>query len=131
MTTLFDEIEGSRTRQAIALGMCVLALLALACVKVRNELMMTKAYDRQAAALERIADALESRSDQVVERPAGKTPCAKEPMTLVYYRDKDMGPHPIGVKVARVQANTATLKAWGAKNPAAQIMDVRYGEACK
>ena len=34
-------------------------VLGLAVVKVRNELLMTRAYDRQAVALERAATALE------------------------------------------------------------------------
>ena len=36
-------------------------LFCLAGIKVKNELEMTKAYDRQAAALERIADAVVQR----------------------------------------------------------------------
>ena len=38
------------------LGLIIAAVLLLATVKVRNELKMTEAYDRQAVALERIAN---------------------------------------------------------------------------
>lgn len=47
------------TQPTIVIIIVVLVVLGLASIKVDNELKMTKAYDRQAAALERIADALE------------------------------------------------------------------------
>lgn len=55
MTTLLDEIEG-QTRLRIILAVVLgVPALALGIVKVRNELKMTEAYDRQAVALENIA----------------------------------------------------------------------------
>ena len=70
MTTLLDEIEGLRRTRMILAALVAAAALALGVVKVRNELEMTKAYDRQAVALERIADVAErNESRQAVVSP--------------------------------------------------------------
>lgn len=45
----------------VAVSLAALVALCLGTVKVDNELKMTRAYDRQAAALERIADAVEGK----------------------------------------------------------------------
>lgn len=58
MTDLLDEINAPhRLRTALAV-IGGLLLLSMGAVKVRNELKMTEAYDRQAVALERIANGM-------------------------------------------------------------------------
>jgi len=47
--------------EKVAVAAVVVIAGTLGAVKVNNELEMTRAYDRQAAALERIADVLEGR----------------------------------------------------------------------
>lgn len=62
MKTL-DDVFREKELVDFAIGCIILIVVAigitLGVVKVKNELQMTKAYDRQAAALERIADATE------------------------------------------------------------------------
>lgn len=60
MTTLLDEIEGNRTRGAVAVAVVTMIGLALATVKVGNELQMTKEYARWANETARSATALET-----------------------------------------------------------------------
>ena len=53
-----DQTAGWLTLGGILL---VCLVITLGVIKVRNELLMTKAYDRQAVALERIADVLDGK----------------------------------------------------------------------
>lgn len=75
MTDLLDEIEGPRRARMFITVFFGAVLMALMIVKVQNELLMTKAYQRQAVALERIADAQEranppySEEDRVSDGP--------------------------------------------------------------
>ena len=57
---------------AIAAALTIVLLSGLAFIKVRNELQMTKAYDRQAAALEIIAEQISKVDDnQIILMRAG------------------------------------------------------------
>lgn len=50
-------IGAAKVKKVVAVGAVI---LALACVKVHNELRMTAMYERQAVALERIVGAMET-----------------------------------------------------------------------
>lgn len=57
---------------AMAAALTIVLLSGLAFIKVRNELQMTKAYDRQAAALEIIAEQISKVDDnQIILMRAG------------------------------------------------------------
>ena len=87
---------------AAIVGVCVVVVaLVLGVVKVRNELDMTKAYDRQAAALERIADTsditvqLKDKRQRIVVSYGRKLPkCVDSGMHLgvpVQATDEELG----------------------------------------
>lgn len=65
MITLQDEIESRGNilmLLVIVIGVAAVVGVTGGVVKVKNELQMTKAYDRQAAALERIAAKVDTMS---------------------------------------------------------------------
>jgi hypothetical protein len=60
--TLFDELDRARFVRSLAVATFAGAALLLGAAKVRNEFKMTEMYERQAIALERIADAQDRQS---------------------------------------------------------------------
>lgn len=77
MITMQDELDARERLGRIMSWLLVVAMVVgviLGVIKVKNELAMTRAYDRQAAALERIADAVErAHPAPITERGHGFT----------------------------------------------------------
>lgn len=95
LNEMFDEVTG-RASWLMTLIMLVLVLaIVLGIVKVKNELQMTKAYDRQAAALERIAAAAERAApeDQSLEAYLKKP--ISERMKIYHDWEKENGFKPL------------------------------------
>lgn len=104
------EVEVEDWMGAIIMAVVLIGVVALVgafvmgSVKVSNELKMTKAYDRQAAALERIADAVVIRLP--MERAKGPATLATVKMPVV--AEKRAGTHLNGDKwTEKHDCNTA------------------------
>ncbi len=87
ITDLYEDDD--RERVNFYIGLPILAVtavvIALGIVKVKNELAMTRAYDRQAAALERIADVAEA--DRYDRQPPKSGPVPKLSAEMMFGPD--------------------------------------------